>query len=133
MKDTIKMPPKLIIEVVYRSKDGTWRGFCAPFDISCTASNAEEAKKKIDELVNLYKEGLEKYNYPSNLTVKEVSDEEDKKVFDKVYKHVIQDIDRRLKDFKKFQRENQAVKFTLKDYMQVRGNYSFPSPSLSNC
>ncbi|MDO8664126.1 MAG: hypothetical protein Q7K44_01030 [Candidatus Liptonbacteria bacterium] len=89
MEETMRMFPKLIIEVIYRSKDNTWRGFCAPFDISCTADSAEEAKKKIDELVNLYKEGLEKYDYPSNLTVKEVSDEEDKKVFDKVYSSLV--------------------------------------------
>ena len=54
MQKLVKIPPKLIIEVVYRSKDKTWRGFCAPFDVSCTAKTTDEARKKLDELVGIY-------------------------------------------------------------------------------
>jgi len=126
MKHGPQPPPKIIIEAVYRSKDGTWRGFCVPFDISCTAETAEKAMKAIDELVELYIDGLKKYGFPVHLTVKELSDEEDRKVFGRVLKHVIADMTKKMRsDLEKFQLERKAIPFTMTDNSRVRGNYSF--------
>jgi len=97
MKEIIEKTPKIIIEVVYKSKDKTWRGFCSPFDISCTANTKTEAVKKIGELVEIYIDGLKKYAYPTNLTIKELSDTEDRTIFNEVLKYVIGDITSKMK------------------------------------
>lgn len=116
----------MIIGVVYKSKDGTWRGFCSPFDISCTAKTANGAMKKMDVLMKVYIEGLHKYGYPSRLAVKEISDEEDRKVFEKVLKYVIKDMATKMrKDFDKFQLETKTNSFRITDNIKAMGKYSF--------
>ena len=128
MKQVIEGVPKIIIEAVYKSKDGTWRGFCSPFDISCTADSQEKAMKKIDELVEVYMDGLKKYGYPMNLTIKELSDEEDKIVFEQVLEYVTNDITLKMKeDLKKFQLERDANPFKLRNKIKAIGTYSFLS------
>ena len=126
MKYITEGVPKIIIEAVYKSKDGTWRGFCSPFDISCTADTQNEAMKKIDELVEIYTEGLKKYAYPVNLTIKELSDEEDKIVFNEVLKFIIEDISLKMKkDFAKFQLEKESNSFKLTNKIKATGTYLF--------
>jgi len=120
--------PKMVISAVYKSKDGTWRGFTAPYDISCTASTAKEAMRKIDELTDLYEEGLKKYGYPKHLTVREISDTEDKGAFKQVLKYVLADIQKKMqKDFEQFQLEKKASQFKTKN---ILGTY-FLAPSLT--
>lgn len=126
MKQNLKVHPKMIIEAVYKSKDGTWRGFCAPFDISCTEETAEKTMKALDELVELYIDGLKKYGYPADLTVKEVSDEEDREVLKKVIDYVIVDLAKKMKkNFEKFQRERKINSFKITDSIKAQGNYQF--------
>lgn len=129
--------PKLIIGVVYKSKDGTWRGFCSPFDISCTAKTAKQAMKITDSLVKAYIDGLCKYDFPLNTAVKELSDEEDKIVFKKVREYVIKDIARKMtENLKRFQTESKINTFEIKDDIKASGQYSFLStnlPSFAGC
>ncbi len=126
MSKLAKMPPKMVIGVIYKSKDKTWRGFCVPFDISCTANTAKETISKLDELVEIYMDGLHKYGYPPHLTVKEISDEEDKKVFEKVLDHIVKDVANKMKkDFEKFQLERETSSFRIGGNIKVRGSYSF--------
>jgi hypothetical protein len=70
-----------IISVVYKSKDGLWRGFTAPFDVTCNAETSKEAKERLDILTSLYMDGLKKHNYPKYLFTKDLSDSEDKQIF----------------------------------------------------
>lgn len=122
--------PKIIISAVYKSEeDGTWRGFTAPFDVSCTADSQKGAMKKIDKLTELYEDGLKKYGYPKHLVAKELSDEEDKKVFNIVLDSVLADMRKQMQsDFRKFQLDKQEHKF--KHGRNLSGTYSL-APSLA--
>lgn len=126
--------PKLVIKVIYKSKDGNWRGFCYPFDVSCTAKTSKEAKKILENLVDVYIDGLKKYNFPSHIAVKEISDKEDKKVFKKVLTLVIKDIGSKMKkDLEKFQLNTKTNAFQI-DNIRGRALYSFlPDKNLANC
>ncbi len=86
-----------VILVVHKSKDGFWRGFCYPYDISCNASSQEDAKKQIEEMVETYEEVLKKYNNPIHLIKKELTEEEDRKVFDKLWPVIVKQITEKLK------------------------------------
>lgn len=90
--------------VVYKSKGG-WRGFCVPYDVSCNAKTKEEAKRRLVELVKFYEEGLNKYGNPQNLILKELSDEEDKDFFKKIWPHISKKIESRMKSYRDYVRE----------------------------
>lgn len=75
----VKLIP--IILVVYKSKNGLWRGFCNPYDVTCNSDTKEEAKQQLIKLVRLYEEGLQKYHNPRHLVFKELSSKEDDKLF----------------------------------------------------
>jgi len=79
---------KLIILVVYKTKEGNWRGFCSPYDVTCETKNKGVAINRLEKLVKLYEEGLEKYGYPRHLSLRYLSDGDDKKVF-KIVKEII--------------------------------------------
>lgn len=102
--------PKFVVLVAYKSKDKSWRGFCFPYDVSCNAKTKNEAFKKLDTLVRLYEEGLEKYNYPQHLSVRRLTDNEDieifKKVSGKIISHFLRHLQEKMrKDMLAFQRE----------------------------
>jgi len=67
--------------VTYRAKNGSWRGFVAPYNITTEAETKEQAQTALQEMVEVYEEGLKKYDYPEHLTVVTLSDDEDKDVF----------------------------------------------------
>lgn len=90
-----------LIALIYYKKKNNWRGFCVPYDIDCEGKTVKEANNKLRQLVDFYEEGLQKYNYPSHLTIKDISDPQDKKVFDKIIK-------------KLFSNSNQFIKFQRK-------------------
>lgn len=103
-------PPKLVVLVVYESKDNHWRGFCVPYDVSCNAKSKIDAINKLEKLVKLYEEGLGKYNYPQHLSIRKLTDQEDSLVFEKikgrVAEHYAQHIRARIReDMFKFQKE----------------------------
>src|ERR1035437_5197930 len=87
MNNSIK--PKLVVLAVYKkSSDQVWRGYCYPYDVTCNAKTLEEAKSQLESLVELYEEGLRQYNYSAHLSLKELTDEQDIKVFEKVLEKV---------------------------------------------
>ena len=103
--------------VVYKSQDG-WRGFCVPYDVTCNAKTQEEARGKLEELVKLYEEGLNKYGNPKNLILKELSDEEDRAFFKKIWPHILRNIESKMKTYMDYA-EEELNRFTLKTNYQI--------------
>lgn len=77
-----------VLGVVYKSKDGGWRGFCYPYDVTCNASNRKEVMEKLEALISAYEESLERHNNPKHLIDKKLSDIEDRKVLKKIWPEV---------------------------------------------
>lgn len=93
-----KVVPNLIIMVVYRSDNGAWRGFCSPYNVTCEAETKEKAIQNLKDSVDIYERGLEKYEYPKHLSVKKLSNQEDKEVFRQVVKFIAKDIQKRIEN-----------------------------------
>ena len=105
-----KIKPGLLILVAYHTKEGDWRAFCSPFDVSCNAPSAKEAMGRLEGLIDLYVEGLEKYNYPEHLSIKQISDSEDRAVFGKVKKQLADKIKKKIiEDYSEYQRNKQVT------------------------
>lgn len=62
---------------IYKTKEGLWRGFVAPYDVTHEAKTKKEVENILPKLVELYEEGLVKYKNPSHLVNVPLSDEED--------------------------------------------------------
>ncbi len=62
---------------IYKTKDGLWRGFVVPYDITHEAKTKKEVEEVLPKLVELYEEGLAKYKNPSHLVSVPLSDKED--------------------------------------------------------
>lgn len=77
----LNIRPKLVILVVYKTNEGHWRGFCSPYDVSCDRLTKKGVLESLKESVSLYEEGLKKYNYPRQLSIKQLSNPQDKAVF----------------------------------------------------
>ncbi len=86
-----------VVGIVYKSKDGNWRGFCYPYDVTCNADTKEEAMHILDELIATYEECLQKYNYPKHLVEKKLSDKEDQIMFKKIWPQVSEKMAEHLK------------------------------------
>jgi len=121
--------PKIIILVVYKTKESNWRGFCHPYDVTCEANNVKVAMKRLEKLVSLYEEGLKKYGYPKHLSIRPLSDEDDRKVFEIAIKIVKKKIIEAIKkDFLKYQQEKQQKEeFKTKNPIPLTG-YFYPCP-----
>lgn len=120
--------PKLVVLVVYKSKQSHWRGFCTPYDVTCNAETREEAMARLEALVRLYEEGLEKYSYPKHLSIKPITHVEDRQVFRRVKEIVAADIQRSLTTrFNSFQTENVRT-FKATSPFATGCYYSQPSP-----
>ena len=89
MKTQVKYP-KIIVFVVYPIKQDDWRAFSSPYDVSCNAPTRKEALKRLEKLVALYEEGLQKYGFPKHLTMKPLSDPQDEKVFKLVMRREVE-------------------------------------------
>lgn len=98
--------PKLIILVVYKTNEGHWRGFCSPYDITCERLTKKATKEALEESVELYKEGLEKYNYPRHLSIKQLSNPQDEAVLKMALK-IIAEMEKEnlLNNYDKYQEE----------------------------
>ena len=70
--------------VVYKAKNGSWRGFAQPYDITTEAPSKTKALAALREMVEIYEEGLKKYSYPAHLTTKHLSDSEDLEKFNQL-------------------------------------------------
>ena len=116
--------PKLVILAVYK-RDGEWRGFCAPYDVSTNASTKKEAQSQLEKLVDLYEDGLKKYNFPQHLSVKEISDEHDRIMLEKIIEKITDDLNQKMhKNFVKYQLETQK-KYSYR-IENISGYYSEP-------
>lgn len=108
----------MVVLAAYASKvnKGMWKAFAAPYGITTQAKTCEEAKSKIEELVALYQEGLEKHGYPADLVFKDFSDSEDKRVLDMLWKEIIKDLKaetERSRSFNRFARQKTSGKIKI--------------------
>jgi hypothetical protein len=72
------------VKVAYKAKNGSWRGFVHPYNITTEGNNKEKILKALDEMADIYIEGLKKYNYPEHLSVVHLTDEEDNQKFNQI-------------------------------------------------
>jgi len=72
------------IMVTYKAKNGSWRGFVYPYDITTEADSRDMARTALAEMTEVYEEGLKKYDFPSHLKSRSLSDEEDMEVFNRL-------------------------------------------------
>lgn len=70
--------------VTYKSKNGTWRGFVHPYNITTESDTKAQALTALREMVDMYEEGLRKYDHPNHLANKHLTDEEDNQMFNKL-------------------------------------------------
>lgn len=66
---------------VYKSRNGSWRGFAHPYDVTIEAPTKVKAMSSLKEMVKEYEAGLKKYNYPARLAKRVLSDSEDSERF----------------------------------------------------
>ena len=115
--------PKIKAFVVYKT-NGSWRGFCVPYDVTCEAETKREALRRLEKLVRLYEERLEKYVYPKHLSIRPLSDKDDQIIFQKVWKKIISDIEQ---DFLEFQAKKQKEEFKMREPVNLYGYYLCPA------
>ncbi|MCX6807685.1 MAG: hypothetical protein NTZ80_02710, partial [Patescibacteria group bacterium] len=84
MKKSVTL--KRIMMVVYKTNRNTWRGFCAPFDVSGEFRTEKGAKDGLIEMVEIYMNGLKEFSYPNHLVNKRLSNPEDVVVHEKLKK-----------------------------------------------
>lgn len=119
--------PKLVILAVYKSKESFWRGFCAPYDVTCNASTKEQAMKQIEELVELYEDGLKQYDYPKHLSIKPLTDPEDQRVFQAIIELISEQISEHIRErFLDYQKESSRNPFMVKNAFPSSGYYYEP-------
>lgn len=84
-----------VLFAVYASKDepGTWKGFAAPLGITTQADTGEEAKRKLEELTDLYIEGLCEKGFPKHLIQKDLIDPEDKRVLEQIVSDLTEEME----------------------------------------
>lgn len=80
-----------VIGIVYESKAGTWRGFCTPYNLTCSTASKKETMKKLEELVAIHNEVLTEWKVPRRLVYRELADAEDKRVFEEVQPRIPQE------------------------------------------
>lgn len=66
---------------VYKSKNGSWRGFAHPYDVTIEAATKTKALSALKEMVREYEVGLKKYGYPAHLANRALTDSEDNERF----------------------------------------------------
>lgn len=76
--------------VVYKSKEGVWKGFAHPYNVVTEASTKAEALAILKGLVDAYEGELRIFNFPSHLISKSLNDLEDRQVFQRVIEDAIE-------------------------------------------
>lgn len=103
--------PKILFYIVYKKKEGYWRGFCSPFDVVVEADTQKQALNLLEDAVALYWDGLKKYKFPKHLSIKPLSDPEDEKVFKKALVILSKKIaEKILKDYEDYQ-QSEKLKY----------------------
>ena len=72
------------ILVVYKSKEGYWKGFAHPYDVTTQANSKPAASRKLKELVKIYEDELKTFGYPPYLKQQPLSFLEDREIFNMV-------------------------------------------------
>lgn len=120
--------PNLIVFVVYKDNN-SWRGFCSPYDVTCEAESKKEAIKRLEKLVKLYEEGLEKYGYPKHLSIRLLSNSKDRIVFTEVREEIAERIALDIrKKLSQFQARKEKRTFRIKNDLNPSGYYLYPVP-----
>jgi hypothetical protein len=70
--------------IAYPSKNGKWRGFVQPYDITFEADSKTKVVKALKDMAETYEDMLKEYDYPEHLRSKPFSNEEDSSVFTKI-------------------------------------------------
>ncbi len=87
--------PKLecnAVNVVYKSKNGLYRGFVQPYDITYEAETKNKVLSVLKEMTVQYENGLKRYNNPYHLSSVPLSDEEDKEKWNEVSPSLMQQL-----------------------------------------
>jgi hypothetical protein len=80
------------IAVSYESKEGSWRGFVIPYDLTYEADTKEEVMKVLQDMVLSYEDALKEYGSPSHLASVPLTVDEDINKFDKIRNDLISKI-----------------------------------------
>jgi hypothetical protein len=72
------------VSVSYESKEGSWRGFVIPYDLTYEADTKEAVMKVLQDMVLSYEAALKEYGSPSHLASVPLTDEEDISKFHKI-------------------------------------------------
>ena len=124
--------PKLTIFIFYKTKDNTYRGFCSPYDVTYESESKEETEAELKKLVALYEEGLKKYNFPKHLSVKQLSNLEDKRVFNIALEQILDDFKHKmLKKYHEYQASKKREEIKL-NHISGTASYSPPQNAYPN-
>lgn len=84
-----------VLFAVYASKaePGTWKAFAVPFGITTQASTSDEARRKLEELSDLYIEGLREMGFPRHLMSNELTDPEDRGVLRQIASDITEEVE----------------------------------------
>ncbi len=72
------------VVVVYKSKEGSWRGFAHPYNITIEATTKLKALNAVKDMVEAYEESLKRHDFPVNLRSKHLLNEQDSEFFNKL-------------------------------------------------
>jgi hypothetical protein len=72
------------VNIIYKSSNGTWRGFVRPYDITYEAPTKDKVITVLREMVIQHEECLKRYDYPDHLASVPLSDDEDIKKFNEI-------------------------------------------------
>lgn len=70
--------------VAYVSKEGLWRGFVMPYDITYEADSRQKVVTVLRKMLVQYEKGLKRYNHPAHLLTVPLSDKEDQAKLSKI-------------------------------------------------
>ncbi|MDO8518503.1 MAG: hypothetical protein Q7S26_04420, partial [bacterium] len=77
--------------VVYKSREGYWKGFAHPYDVTTEGNTKKDTLTKLQLLVNVYEDELRQFKFPSHLVHKPQSDLEDREMFRRVVNDAVEE------------------------------------------
>jgi len=80
------------VNIVYKSKNGLYRGFVQPYDITYEDETKEKVLSVLKDMTVQYENGLKRYNNPSHLATVPLSDEEDREKWNDISPSLMQQL-----------------------------------------